>query len=293
MRFAINTPNGNIGRAVAQQLLAAQHDVRILSRTPEKAADLVAAGAELVTGSMDDADAVRALVDGVDAVFWVSPPTFRDDFFDWVAATSEQAARIVSDAGAKVVLLSSVGAQVPAGTGPIASLHLMENAFRASVADVTVLRPAYFAENFFGSLSTIVGEGVLYHAAPEALRMPIVATRDIAAVAVAELLAGPSGHRVRGVHGPEDLTFAEAAAQIGAGIGRQVTAVAIPPSALEQALLGAGLPPLGASLYAEMFDAMHTGVLAYAEERTAETTTPTTIRAFAEQALRPAIEAAA
>lgn len=293
MTIAINTPNGNIGRAVATQLLASGRPVRILSRNPDKVADLVDAGAELVTGSMDDADAVRALVDGVETVFWVCPPNLSGDFFAWVERMSELAAAIVAEAGAKAVLLSSVGAQVPAGTGPIASLHLMERAFRAAVADVTILRPAYFAENFFGSLDTIASEGVLYHAAPAELRLPIVATRDIAAVAVEELLAGPSGHRVRGVHGPEDLTFGEAAAQIGEGIGRPVTGVAIPPAALEQALLGAGMPALGAALYAEMFEAMHTGVLAYAEPRTAQTTTPTTIRAFAEQALKPALEAAA
>ena len=54
MKIVINTPAGNVGRVVTDQLLQAKEEVVIISRHPEKVADLVARGASLVEGSIDD-----------------------------------------------------------------------------------------------------------------------------------------------------------------------------------------------------------------------------------------------
>ncbi len=292
MTVAINTPNGTIGRALALQLLDAGTSVRILSRTADKAADLVSRGAELVLGSTDDPAALKALFEGVDAIFWLNPPLLhRDDFFEWSEAAARLGAAAAVEAGvARAVVMSSMGAQLPEGTGPIASAHRVERAFFAALPDVTALRAGFFMENFFGNLPTIASEGRIYHAAPQAARVPMVSTGDIAAAAFDRLQSADwSGHHRLGVHGPADLTHDEAAALIGEGLGRKIEAVAVPPAGLEQALLGAGLPPNVASRYREMFEAIHSGLLTVEEPRSAQTTTPTSLTDFARAAIAPAL----
>ena len=60
----------------------------------------------------------------------------------------------------------------------------------------------------------------------------------------------------------------------------------------KQAMVSGGLPAYVADAYVEMYDAMGSGVFQQAEPRTPETTTPTTLRQFALDTLKPAIEAA-
>src|SRR5690606_11096946 len=113
--------------------------------------------------------------------------------------------------GARVVVLSSVGAHAP-GNGPISIVGEVEGVFRAALDDGLALRPAYFFENFLREVATIASQGVWYGPTPADRAMPMVATKDIASVVAEELRATWRGHRVRGVHGPADLTMAQAAA---------------------------------------------------------------------------------
>jgi uncharacterized protein YbjT (DUF2867 family) len=55
-----------------------------------------------------------------------------------------------------VVFLSSLGADQPAGTGPIAGLHAQEKRLRRlPQANAFVLRRGYFFENFYATLGLI------------------------------------------------------------------------------------------------------------------------------------------
>src|SRR5579883_3137872 len=65
---------GQQGGAVARALLAQGQKIRVMTRQPEKAAALAAAGAEVVTGSFTDAAALQRALDGVRGVFAMSTP---------------------------------------------------------------------------------------------------------------------------------------------------------------------------------------------------------------------------
>jgi len=84
-----------------------------------------------------------------------------------------------------VVFLSSVGADQPSGTGVIESLYAQEDRLRRSPGtDVLVLRPGSFFENFYGALGLIKHQGINGDSVAPEIALPMIATRDIADVAM-------------------------------------------------------------------------------------------------------------
>jgi uncharacterized protein YbjT (DUF2867 family) len=294
MRIVINTPNGNIGRPLAQHLLDAGVELVLIGRRPAAVADLVAQGARFVEGSIDDGEALAAALEGADGLFWVSPPAYRPDANAWLLDAARTAAAAVKRQRVRrVVVVSSVGAQTGPGTGPVGALLAVEQALRAAAPDVIVLRPGFFMENFFRDIPTIATEGAFYSPTPTDLPVPLVATADIAARAAAFFLdPGWTGQRIVGVHGPADLSYRRAADIVGEALGRPVRHVEISVEQMRQRMLAAGLPDFVAATYAEFFQAIRDGRMAAAEPRSPETTTPTSLHDFARSALLPALRAA-
>jgi hypothetical protein len=158
--------------------------------------------------------------------------------------------------------------------------------------DVASLRAGFFLENFLASVPTLAADGAVYMTLPPDRRHGMVAARDIGDVAAA-LLADDRwrGHLVRGVHGAADLSPAEAVQAFGRALGRTVRYVQVPDAAMRDALLGAGASAHVADEYPRLMAGL--GTLDYrAEPRTAETTTPTTVDAWAREVLAPAVAAA-
>ncbi len=68
MLIALTGATGFVGRHVADTLIARGHAVRALARHPERAGRLAARGAQIVSGDLSDADALRALAGGADVL---------------------------------------------------------------------------------------------------------------------------------------------------------------------------------------------------------------------------------
>ncbi len=288
MTILINTPNGNIGRPLAEALLAAGESLVLIQRDPSKVADLAARGARVVAGSIDDASTLATAFEGVDAVFWLTPPTYRPDYAEWTSGAAALAAQAAAKAGVqRAVVLSSVGAHND-GNGPISLMRHVEEAFRAKLPNVLALRPAYFMENFARDLGSIRSDGAFYMTAPADLPIPLVATRDIAAVAEQELRATWSGHRIRGIHGPADITMTEVAEVLTGVLERPVSFVPVSVDAALDGMRAAGAPEFVVTLYRGMLEGFQNGRAAPAEARDAQTTTPTSFATFAREVLRPA-----
>jgi uncharacterized protein YbjT (DUF2867 family) len=292
MTIVINTPTGNIGRKLTQTLLAQGADVTILARDPAKVAEFVAQGAKLKVGSLDDAAFVKQATEGASALFWITPPNFAaPSLRAWQDALGKNlVAAVEANRIPRVVHLSSVGAHLPGGAGPISGLHPIENALNAVAPSVVHLRAGFFMENFFHDLGAIQGTGAFYAPASGEGAFPMVATQDIAAVAAEELLRAPwAGSRVRGVQGPADVSLKQAAGFLAEGLGRPVAFVQVTPDQALAAMTGMGLSHDLASLYVEMYGAMDAIPNFNAEPRTAETTTPTSLVEFARTVLKPAL----
>lgn len=287
---------GHIGLTLVPLLLKGGFSVRAVGQNQSKLAPLVKQGASAHAGTLyDTAFGVEALR-GADAAFLMIPPHYTAP--DMRADQRRLGAGLieaVKKSGIKrVVVLSSVGADLPSGTGPIAGLHEFENAVR-SVAGLSavILRCAYFMENHLGSIALIKNSGINGSSLRGDAAMPMVATRDIAGVA-AEILSAPTftGITLREVLGPRDYTLREATSTLGAAIGKPDLAyVQFPDDDFKKGLESAGFSADAARNFVEMNTAFNTGMIQKTLKRTAAGTTATTLEQFAREVFAPAFKA--
>ncbi|MFE5186273.1 NmrA family transcriptional regulator [Streptomyces sp. NPDC056628] len=135
-----------------------------------------------------------------------------------------------------------------------------EEALKASGADWTVVRAAWFAQNFSeGPLVEGISHGELVFPAGE-VREPFVDVRDIADVVTAVLADGDryAGRTLR-LTGPRLLAWREAVAEIAAATGRPVAYTPFPARAYGEALTGFGVPAEQAELLVEVFETLLDG----------------------------------
>ncbi len=197
--YAIPGVTGHVGGAAARELLRRGEQVRAVVRDPAKGAEWAAAGAEVAVADLGDRKALaEALRDCAGAFVLLPTDTAAADPDAAHRATAETIADAVRDSGVPhVVALSSVGADLAEGTGPIRWLHHLENVLRATGAQVTAVRSGHFQEKVELILGAVLGAGVYPVFAESAdVPTPMIATRDIGS-AVADLLDRPRA-RLRG-----------------------------------------------------------------------------------------------
>ena len=293
MKVAINTPTGNIGRAVTNHLLDAGVDVVLLTRSSEKVKQFADRGATVYEGSLEDADFVVRATKGVDALFWLTPPNVAaEDFRGYQRKLGKVVARAITENKIpRVVNLSSIGAHVPTGTGAIAGLYDVEKKIDKTDTSVTHLRPGFFMENFFMSVESMAGQGAIFLPVQGSARMPMIATADIAKAAADRFLADNwSGRSVIELVGPDNLSFDGAAKILGNAIGKEIRYMATSRDQTHEALIGMGLSTSAADVFLEMYGAFDAGTITPESPRKTQTAV-TTMDTFAENVFRPGYEA--
>ena len=133
--FVITGATGHVGAVAAEALLAEGKAVRVVVRDAAKAEGLRARGAEVFVADLGDQAALGRAVRG--------------------------AGSLAAEKVPHVVLLSSVGAQHPSGTGLIVSAYNVEQQLRASGLAATFVRASYFVENWGAVVHPVRSDGVL------------------------------------------------------------------------------------------------------------------------------------
>jgi uncharacterized protein YbjT (DUF2867 family) len=288
-RYVILGASGNTGSIVANSLLLSGKNVRVTGRDPGRLQRFVRKGAEAFTADLSDAAALAKAFRGARAAYLMLPPiTSRED----QERESDAISKAAKESGLRyAVHLSSYGAHVPEGTGPIAGLHSSEQKLNAiSGLNVLHLRAAYFMENNLAAIDMIHGMGIFGHALLPDLRMPIIATRDVGDYAAQRLLTLDfSGKQTRELLGERDLSMKEATAVIARAIGKpDLRYVQFPYDQMQQGLIQMGFSPNKAAVYIEMFKAINTGIIAAQEPRLPENSTPTSFEKFVQDVFAPA-----
>jgi uncharacterized protein YbjT (DUF2867 family) len=276
--YAVAGVSGNTGAVVADELIHRGEKVRVIVRSEEKGAAWKAKGAEVAIASLDDAVALAAALKGVDGAYLLLPPDMgNQDMAARGQAFGKVFASAVTESGVKhVVFLSSIGAHLESGNGPIVALRAIEQALEKTGVAATFLRPTFFIENWATSLHPAQGEGVLPSFIEGDVRFPMVATKDIGTAAADALLHPPSGTRIIELAGPEDYTPVEIASAAGEVIGRDVKPAVGPLEAVVPAFTSFGISEHIASLFRDMYASINTGHLTWdgKGERKRGTTTP-------------------
>jgi uncharacterized protein YbjT (DUF2867 family) len=273
--IAVMGATGRTGSQIARLLVDSGRQVRALGRSEPDVA-----GAQPFAGDAGDPAYLTEALAGADAVYTLLPYDLGSpDYFADVDRIGESIVAAVRAAGVpRVVALSSVGADVPSGTGFIAALHTQEQRLRAlDGVDVLAIRPGAFFETYLPLIDVARAEGAIADVVEPDAPIPMVATRDVAAVAALALAEGGwSGFAVRELLGPRDLTHSEVARIIGEAIGMpELRYVRLPDAELEPVLRAMGFSEDTARLHLEFGHALSDGTIR-PSARTPESTTPTT-----------------
>jgi uncharacterized protein YbjT (DUF2867 family) len=283
--FVVMGASGNTGHIVANNLLTRGQKVRVIGRNSAHLQPLTSKGAEAFIADVTDASALAKAFHGADAAYVMIPPNpTSKDPLGYSNRVSDAIAGAVQSAGTKnVVALSSVGAELASGTGPVVGLSSLEEKLKQiGSANVLFLRAGYFMENTLPQVNAIRQMGVVAGPLRPDLKISMIATRDIGAVA-ADILLHPTihGKQTRELLGQRDVSYSEVAAAIGNGIGKtDLKYVQVPDDQFRGVLVQMGMSEPMANLLLEMTQAMNAGKMRALEPRTAQNSTPTSYENF-------------
>ncbi len=206
---------GRVGGPTAQALSKQGEEVRVLTRSAEKAAALPD-GITGVTGNLEDVGSLGPAFEGVDKLLLITANGETE------ALRGSNAVAAAVAAGVKKIVFLSVKLSPEAMKVPhYASKVDIEDAIRASGIPHTILRPDFFFQNDIMLGRAIAGAG-LY-------TMPIgnkgqnrIDTRDIADAAVKALATDQLDGQDIALYGPKTWTADDIAALYGEHLGRDV-----------------------------------------------------------------------
>lgn len=247
MRVFVTGATGFIGSAVVKELRAAGHAVLGLARSADKAGALRAAGAEVLAGTVDDA---QVLGDGVarsDAVIHLA---FNHDFSTF-AANCENDRRVIGVLGAALagtarplVVTSGTamantvpgqparedGATVSSQQNPRAASEEAAQALLAQGLNVSVVRLPQVHDTLRQGLVSYAiplyrAQGACFHVGDGGTRWPAAHVSDVARLyrlAVEKAAPGARYHAVA----EEGVAFRDIAATLGRRLGLPVQSIA-------------------------------------------------------------------
>ena len=246
MRVAVVGATGSLGREVTRQMLMTGHQVIAIARTPAKAADLEAIGAEVRHADLAEPASLGPAIRGADAVVAAAHA---------LLGRGRNASAVVDDAGHRALIDAAkserVGQFVYTSVIGVSAAHPIgfwrrkyetERYLEASGLRYTILRPTAFMETHAHEL---IGKAIL-DGKPAVIfgrgEQPanFVAARDVAAVAVMALSRPTSTNEVIEIGGPTNLSRHEVAALYARLSGRspKLRHVSVGTLRIMSALLG-------------------------------------------------------
>jgi len=265
MKYVITGAAGHISRPLALQLLQAGHSVTVIGRDAAKLKPLTDAGATAAIGSVEDVDFLTNAFAGADAVYTMVPPRFdiTNGWKQWIASIGKNyAAAIRANNIRYVVNLSSVGAHLPDGCGPVSGLYHVEQTLNAlDGVNVKHLRPVYFFSNLLANVGMVKHMNIIgaNYGGPGFV-FAMVDTNDIAAVAFEALQSLSFTGKSHQYIASDERPVTDIAAVLGKAIGNpSLPWITFTDEQSYAGMLQAGLTEEMATNYTEMGHAINNG----------------------------------
>ena len=196
--YAIMGITGQVGGAVARALLAEGKSIRAIVRDAGKGRAWSNRGCEVALANINDSRSLAAALQGVEGAFVLVPPNFDPSpgFPEAQALGAVQRAALETAKPARVVYLSTIGAQ--ARESNLLTQHtIIEKALSEYPMPITLLRPAWFMENYSWDVAAAREQGLIASfLQPLDKPVPMVATEDIGKEAAKLLQETWTGHRI-------------------------------------------------------------------------------------------------
>jgi uncharacterized protein YbjT (DUF2867 family) len=230
MKIVVTGSLGYVSKPLAEKLIEKGHSVTVISSSAEKQALIAAMGAKAAIGSMEDVSFLMDTFSGADAVYCMLAPygNFADPHNDAAAviaragAMTQNYVQAIERSGVKrVVYLSSIGADMEKGAGLILIHHRAENILGQLPPDVNIsfMRPSGFYKNLYAFIGSVKNHNRIAARYGGDDMNVFVSNLDIADAIVEQIESQESGRIVRYV-ASEEMTCNEAAAILGAAIGK-------------------------------------------------------------------------
>lgn len=249
--IVVTGASGNVGKHVINQLAAAGHPVRALSRSPSKGA--ASAGIEWIEADFEQPDTLARALRGASRMVLISPahPQMRQHQIAAVdAARSAGVCRIAK--------LSGLGA------GPEAPIRLPQEHYvieqhiaRSGLAH-SFVRPNLFMQVLLGNASSIASEDAVYAPAGDGA-ISFIDARDVADVLVREVFRDDLASSVREITGPEALSYTQVSKIVGEVLGKAVRYVSVESEVARNGMLSAGMDPWLVEAFLELFSIYRAG----------------------------------
>lgn len=284
--YVITGSVGHISKPIVEGLVKAGNDVRVITSSSERVADIEKSGAKALVGHVQDRAFLTKAFAGADAVYTMVPPIWQTT--NWRASQNEIGDSYVEAIEANniryVVNLSSIGAHVGNGIGPVDGVADLEKRLNnVSGLNVKHLRPAFFYYNFFAQIPLIKQASILGANYGDKEKLFLVHTNDIAAAALEELLSLDfNGNIVRYVISDE-RSAKEIADVLGDAINKDLSWVVLTDEQQKQGLLEAGLSETHAEGYTQMGKALREGIMQEDARRTRPAFAKTKLEDFAKE----------
>jgi nucleoside-diphosphate-sugar epimerase len=258
MRVFVTGASGHIGSAVIPELLAAGHQVTGLARSQSSADAISAAGAAVLSGTIDDLDLLRSAAADADGVIHLA---FKHEAMragDLLGAAGADHAAIeamldalagtgkpfVGTSGTLLLAMANLGRTgtetdvLPGGPRIDAENLTIDAAERGVRTSVVRLPPTVHSSlDHHGFIPTLIGmaraNGAAAYVGDGANRWPAGHTLDAARLYRLALESAPAGSRLHAV-GDEGVPFREIAEAIGRNAGLPVASIA--PAEADQQL---------------------------------------------------------
>ena len=264
MKITLTGSLGNISKPLAEILIKNGHKVTIISSDSKKVSDIEALGATAAIGSVSDSAFLTHAFKGADAIYTMVPPNWGvSNYRQYIAETGKNYLEAIKASGVKrVVNLSSIGAHLSGGTGPIAGLYDVEHTLN-TLDDIAIkhLRAGIFYINFFFDMGVIRSRGIMGNNYGEKTKLIMTHPRDIAAAAAQELQGSFEGQRHRYVVSDE-REISQIVKILGTAIDKpELPWVQFSDKETFAGMTSAGMSEAIARTYVEMGTAINSGIL--------------------------------
>jgi uncharacterized protein YbjT (DUF2867 family) len=234
-KVLVTGATGNIASLVIPQLVAKGIQVNAYVHNKSKADKIKQKGVEIFEGEFTDQNAMNEAAKGTDAVLSITPPNEN------AVAQASTILKATKYANAKFHLRISAlkaGKEAPTANG---RLHFQtDTEIIASGIPYTILRPHFFMQNLFWSVSNIIGQSSIYAAMGDG-KLGLIDVRDIADCVVSLLTKGGHENKIYTPTGPASIDYNEIAQIISEGLGKKVNNVNVPFEAVGESILSMGM----------------------------------------------------
>ncbi|MGK9055062.1 NmrA family NAD(P)-binding protein [Xaviernesmea oryzae] len=219
---------GRLGRLVVERLIALEQPVRVFTRRPETARKLFGKAVQIALGEFADGTSLEAALRGAERLLLLSPISatlVADQIAVANAAAASGARRIVKISGSDWTI-------DPPGSSISGDAHAaVERHLGKLPLERVCLRPnAWMQVSLANTIRQVLSGNPVFAANPDA-GVGYIDARDIADVAVHQLLADQVAGETLNLTGPHVATPRQIAGLLSAALGRPVAAIGKTPAA--------------------------------------------------------------